>query len=54
MVVEGINALVAAKQLSNKYNVEMPIVNGVYAIIYENVDPKTAVTALFNRDTKSE
>lgn len=54
MVVEGINALVAAKQLSNKYNVEMPIVNGVYAIIYEDVDPKTAVTALFNRDTKSE
>lgn len=54
MVVEGINALVAAKQLSNKYNVEMPIVNGVYSIVYEGVDPKTAVISLFNRDTKSE
>lgn len=54
MVIEGINALVAAKELSEKYNVEMPIVNGVYSIIYQGVDPKIAVAKLFNRTTKAE
>ena len=54
MVVEGINALVAAKELSQKYHVEMPIVDGVYSIIYQGVEPKKAVSMLFNRDTKSE
>ena len=54
MVVEGINALVAAKELSEKYNVEMPIVNGVYSIIYQGVNPKVAVSKLFNRTTKAE
>ena len=54
MVIEGVNALVAAKELSEKYNVEMPIVNGVYSIIYQGVDPKIAVAKLFNRTTKAE
>lgn len=54
MVVEGINALIAAKELATKYNVEMPIVNAVYSIIYEGVNPKEAVVSLFNRKTISE
>lgn len=54
MVVEGINALIAAKELANKYNVEMPIVNAVYSIVYEGVNPKEAVINLFNRKTISE
>lgn len=54
MVIEGVNALVAAKELSEKYNVEMPIVNGVYSIIYQGVSPKVAVSKLFNRSTKAE
>ena len=54
MVVEGVNALVAAKQLSNKYHVEMPIVNAVYSVIYEGVNPKEAVVKLFNRKQISE
>ena len=54
MVIEGINALVAAKELSEKYSIEMPIVNGVYSIIYNGVNPKVAVAKLFNRSTKAE
>lgn len=54
MVVEGINALVAAKELSKKYNVELPIVDAVYSVIYEGVKPQDAVNALFNRKKKSE
>ncbi len=54
MVVEGVNALVAAKQLSTKLNIKMPIVDAVYSVIYEGVDPKEAVVSLFNRKLISE
>ena len=54
MVVEGVNALVAAKQLATKYNVEMPIVDAVYSVIYEGDNPKNAVSKLFSRKQKSE
>ena len=49
MVVEGINALLAAKELRDRYNVSMPIVEAVYSVIYDHIDPKDAVVALFNR-----
>ena len=54
MVVEGVNALVAAKQLSAKLDIKMPIVDAVYSVIYEGVDPKEAVVSLFNRKLISE
>lgn len=54
MVVEGLNTLPAAIKLTNKYKVEMPIIEGVNKIINENLNPKVAVDALFNRDLKSE
>lgn len=49
MVVEGLNALEAAKELADRYHVEMPIVNAVYEVIYNRINPKDAVVALFNR-----
>ena len=54
MVVEGINALVSAKQLSEKCHIEMPIVNAVYSVIYEGRAPLEAVSSLFNRKQISE
>ena len=54
MVVEGINALPAAIALSEKYEVEMPIVAAVDAIINRRVDPKNAVRELMGRDSKTE
>lgn len=54
MVVEGINALKSAKALAEKYNVEMPIVNAVYLIVYEGKNPKETVSELFNRKLISE
>ena len=54
MVVEGVNALIAAKQLSNKIGLKMPIVDAVYSVVYEGVDPKEAVVELFNRRLISE
>lgn len=54
MVVEGVNALPAAMSLIKKYNVEMPIVETVNAIIKEGKDPKTSVIELMSRDKKPE
>lgn len=54
MVVEGINALDAAKSLAEKHNVEMPLVNAVYQIVKENKQPKDVINRLFARELKSE
>lgn len=54
MVVEGMNALRPAIELSKKYNVELPIINAVNEIVNDNVLPKDAVEKLFNRKVKSE
>lgn len=54
MVVEGINALPAAIALAKKYNVEMPIIETAYSVIFEGVDPKSAVLTLMTRDKKAE
>ncbi|MCR5332975.1 MAG: NAD(P)-dependent glycerol-3-phosphate dehydrogenase [Bacilli bacterium] len=54
MVVEGINCLKAARELEAKVNVEMPIVDAVYSIVYEHIDPKEAVNRLLARDLKQE
>ena len=54
MVVEGINALPAAIALAKKYEVEMPITETAYSVIFEGVDPKSAVLKLMTRDKKAE
>ena len=54
MVVEGYHALVAAMELSQKYNVELPITEAVYKIIKEGLSPKEAMISLMVRDLKSE
>lgn len=54
MVVEGLNALPAAIQLAKRYDVEMPIINAVDAIVKGKVKPIDAVNELMNRDHKTE
>lgn len=54
MVVEGINALDAAYELSVKYNVELPIIRSVYDIVKYGLEPKISVKRLFERDSKAE
>ena len=39
---------------SKKYNVEMPIVEQVYKVLYEDKSPAEAVNDLMNRALKSE
>ena len=54
MVVEGIHALNAAMILMEKYNVEMPIVKAVNAVVNCGADPLTEVLALMEREQRPE
>lgn len=54
MTIESIDNIEVAYELAKKYNIEMPIVNTVYGVLYEGIDPKDAVKTLMTRDKKSE
>jgi glycerol-3-phosphate dehydrogenase (NAD(P)+) len=54
MVVEGVYSAKAAMELSEKYQVEMPIVEQVNQVLFENKNPKEAVNELMLRDKKKE
>lgn len=54
MVVEGINALPAAMQLKEKYQVDMPIAEAVNAVVNEGASPKEQVYQLMHREQKPE
>lgn len=54
MVVEGVHSAKAAYALSQKYQIEMPIVENVYKILFENMSAADAVNELMLRDKKIE
>ncbi|MBG0765104.1 MAG: NAD(P)-dependent glycerol-3-phosphate dehydrogenase, partial [Tissierellales bacterium] len=54
MVVEGIYTTEAAFKLAKENNVEMPIVEELYKIIYEGKKAKESVDSLMTRDKKDE
>ena len=54
MVVEGVYSAKAALALAHKYNVEIPIIEQVNAVLFENKSAAEAVTDLFHRDRKTE
>jgi glycerol-3-phosphate dehydrogenase (NAD(P)+) len=54
MVVEGINAIPAALELQKKYNVEMPLVNAIDAVVNHGADPRETVHFLMTRAPRSE
>jgi glycerol-3-phosphate dehydrogenase (NAD(P)+) len=54
MTVEGYAATEVAYLLSQKYNVDMPIVNATYEVLYQNKEPKAAISELMSRGKKNE
>ena len=40
--------------LGEKYNVDLPITNAVYSILYDGKDPKKVFLDLFGRSTRKE
>ena len=54
MTIESIDNIEVAKTLSEKLNVSMPIVDAVYDILFNNLEPDEAVRMLMTRDKKME
>jgi glycerol-3-phosphate dehydrogenase (NAD(P)+) len=53
-VVEGVMAAEAVKEVADELDIEMPICNEVYRILYEGKPPREAVADLMSRALKSE
>ncbi|MDR0847382.1 MAG: NAD(P)H-dependent glycerol-3-phosphate dehydrogenase [Lactobacillales bacterium] len=54
MIAEGVYTTKAAKELSEKLHVDMPITHALYAVLYEGAQIKEVVSALMSRDSKPE
>lgn len=53
-VAEGVVTTQAAIELARVYNIEMPITEQLYAVLFENKSPLAAITDLMTRDRKDE
>ena len=53
-LAEGVSTAKALKKLGEKYNVDLPITNAVYSIIYEKKEPMQVFLSLFSRSTRKE
>lgn len=54
MVAEGVKTCISAYQLGKKLNIELPIINEVYEVLFNNKDAKKAVYDLMTRSPKAE
>jgi len=54
MIAEGVKTTLSAYQLAAKLGVDVPIIEQMYLILYQNKNPRKAVTDLMLRDLKSE
>jgi len=54
MIAEGVRTTASVVELARKYNVEMPITEGVHGILFEGVPPLDAVQQLMMRSAKLE
>ncbi len=54
MVIESIDNIEVAYELGKLHNIEMPIVETVYEVLYEGLNPREAVKTLMTRDKKYE
>ncbi len=53
-LAEGYYTADAVVRLSKQYRVDLPICSSVYRILYEKVDPRKELDALFSRSIKNE
>lgn len=54
MIIEGFYAIQIVHELSVANNIEMPITENLYSIIFEGKDPRHALLELMQRDSKIE
>lgn len=54
MVVEGVNTTQAAMELAQMMEIEMPITQTIYEVLYEQKEIKTAAKEIMLRDGKKK
>ncbi|MGI9175097.1 MAG: NAD(P)H-dependent glycerol-3-phosphate dehydrogenase [Rhodothermales bacterium] len=54
MVAEGVRTTASVHELAQRHGVEMPITEGVYAVLFEGEKPEDVVNALMARSAKHE
>ncbi len=54
MTIESVDNIEVAYELGKIHNIDMPIVDAVYGILYKNLKPEDAVNMLMNRAKKKE
>jgi glycerol-3-phosphate dehydrogenase (NAD(P)+) len=53
-VAEGVPTSKAAREISRKLKIEIPITEEVYSVLYEGKDPFKAISSLMQRELKNE
>ena len=54
MIAEGVKTTKSVSQWSRRNNIEMPITEAVYKVLFDKMDPKDAVNELMTRNAKDE
>ena len=54
MTIESIDNIEVAYKLSKLYNIEVPIIESVYNVLFNNLNPKEALMLLMTRDLKED
>lgn len=54
MAIEGLSTVIAAKELADERNIDMPITEAIYQVVYEDADVEKTVLTLMRREGKSE
>lgn len=54
MTIESIDNIEVAYKLAKIHNIEVPIIDTVYDVLFNKLDPREAVNILMTRDLKEE
>ncbi len=54
MTIESIDNIVTAKTIAEKLNLNLPIINAAYDVLYNGLKPEDAIKMLMTRDKKEE
>ncbi|MDM5145521.1 Glycerol-3-phosphate dehydrogenase [NAD(P)+] [Lactococcus lactis] len=54
MVIEGVSTTKAAFELAQQLDIDMPITETIYKVLYENLDAKTGILDIMRRETRAE
>ncbi len=54
MVAEGVPTVKAVYENAKKLNIELPIINAIYEVVYNGTSPKQAIVELMTRNLKEE